>query len=155
MRKNYIVFAYGSNMNHRQMALRCPDARPVCVARLDGYRLTFAGHNARWGGGVATIVPARRGGVTGVVWRLSEQDLKRLDEFEGYPFVYDRAPVIVRSPRRADEIWCHTYVKNVAQETTPSEDYLRTIIEGYQTAGARVPAPLKKLYAQVTFGISS
>jgi len=149
----FIVFAYGSNMNRRQMALRCPSARPLGVARLPEHRLMFAGHNARWGGGVATVVPARRSSVLGVVWWLTKGDLDRLDTFEGYPFVYDRAPIIVRAGQR--EIWCHTYVKNAAdRQTAPSEEYLRTIFDGYHAAGARVPAQLKKLYAEVTYGAS-
>jgi gamma-glutamylcyclotransferase (GGCT)/AIG2-like uncharacterized protein YtfP len=147
----FIVFAYGSNMNRQQMAFRCPDARPLGVARLEGYRLTFAGFNARWGGGVATILPARRSTVLGRVWWISKTDLERLDGYEGYPFVYDRAPVVVKAGAR--EFWCHTYVKNAAEvQTTPSEDYLRTIIDGYQDARVRVPAPLKKLYMQVSYG---
>lgn len=148
MRRNYIVFAYGSNMNQRQMALRCPDATPICVARLDQHELTFAGLSPRWGGGIATVVPSKRANVTGILWRLSGKDLERLDEYEGYPFVYDRMPVSVHTTK-GTEVWCHTYVKNTIEfRAPPSEEYLRTIIDGYQSMKARVPKKIKKLYAE-------
>jgi gamma-glutamylcyclotransferase (GGCT)/AIG2-like uncharacterized protein YtfP len=153
MKKTYFVFAYGSNMNRQQMAFRCPSAKTVCVAQLDGHKLVFAGDSARWDGGVATVVPDRRSIVIGVVWKLTHSDLQRLDEFEGYPFVYDRAPVSVRATRRK-QLWCYTYLKNANErQTLPSEEYLRTILDGYAAAGAPVPARLSKLYAQVRSGL--
>jgi len=153
--KNALVFAYGSNMNFRQMFLRCPGARAVCVAKLREHRLTFAGRSTRWGGGVATIKPARRSSVVGVVWSVSRSNLDRLDGFEGYPFVYDRVPV--RVDRGQDgELWCYAYVKNAAEVvTTPSREYLRTILDGYETAGAAVPASLRRLYEQVQHGAAA
>ncbi len=144
-----LVFAYGSNMNERQMATRCPGATAVGVAKLHDHQLLFAGRSARWGGGVATIKPARRSAVSGVVWRVSNQNLERLDEFEGYPYVYDRMPVLVDAAD-GESMWCFVYVKNADEERTrPSPEYLRTILDGYETAGAAVPVTLKRLYNQV------
>jgi gamma-glutamylcyclotransferase len=151
--KNALVFAYGSNMNARQMAARCPGAERVCVGRLPDHRIEFAGRSARWGGGgVANIRPARRSSVVGVVWLLSAANLERLDGFEGHPYVYDRTPVLVdRSSGKS--LWCYTYIKNDADEkTTPTPEYLRTILEGYKTAGAAVPGALKRLYSLVSHG---
>lgn len=153
--KSALVFAYGSNMNARQMSLRCPGARAVCVAKLRDHRLTFAGRSTRWGGGVATIKPARRSSVIGVVWSVSRANLDRLDGFEGYPFVYDRVPVQVDSTE-AEAIWCYAYVKNAAEiSTAPSREYLRTILDGYEGVGAAVPASLRRLYQQVQHGIAA
>jgi len=36
-----LYFAYGSNINLEQMAVRCPAATPVCPVALDNYRLAF------------------------------------------------------------------------------------------------------------------
>lgn len=150
-----LVFAYGSNMNARQMAIRCPGSRSVCVAKLPDHRLLFAGNSSRWGGGVATIEPARRSSVVGVVWLVSPDNLERLDAFEGYPFVYDRTPVLVDRDE-GNSLWCHAYVKNAAEvKTPPSPEYLRTILDGYETAGAPVPANLMRLYKQVRLGIAA
>ena len=41
MRKLYI--AYGSNMDEKQMAGRCPTARLFGTSELEGYRLLFKG----------------------------------------------------------------------------------------------------------------
>ena len=49
-------FAYGSNLDAAQMRARCPSAKLLGAAILDGYRLGFAGQSAAWGGGVATVV---------------------------------------------------------------------------------------------------
>lgn len=154
--KNTLIFAYGSNMNDRQMSFRCPGAQRVCVAKLSDHRLVFAGRSPRWGGGgVASVEAARRASVVGVIWWLSPEDLERLDVFEGYPYVYDRVPVIV-DRASGKSIWCFTYVKNDAEERIPpSPEYLRTILDGYKTAGASVPAHLRRLYNQVSHGIAA
>ena len=41
MKKYYL--AYGSNLNIRQMALRCPTAKPVGTAVIKDYELLFKG----------------------------------------------------------------------------------------------------------------
>ena len=79
----HLYFAYGSNLDGAQMRRRCPSARLVGAAILDGYRLGFAGRSASWGGGVATVVRDREGRVPGLVWVVSADDLDRLDRFEG------------------------------------------------------------------------
>lgn len=42
-----LYFAYGSNINLQQMAVRCPDAQVVEPAVLENYELLFRG-NAPW-----------------------------------------------------------------------------------------------------------
>ena len=39
-----LYFAYGSNINLEQMAVRCPAAQVVGPAVLDGYELLFRGN---------------------------------------------------------------------------------------------------------------
>ena len=58
--KRILYIAYGSNMNIRQMAWRCPMAEVVGTARLKGYRLLFRGYKR---GAVATVEPFARGRV--------------------------------------------------------------------------------------------
>ena len=50
-----LYFAYGSNINLEQMAVRCPAAQVVGPAVLVGLVLLFRG--LRRGTGVASIVP--------------------------------------------------------------------------------------------------
>lgn len=72
-----LYFAYGSNLSPAQMQRRCPGARAVGVARLDGWRF----HITVRGG--ANVV-RRRGATTyGVVWRLTPRHIAELDRWEG------------------------------------------------------------------------
>lgn len=75
MRRLY--FAYGSNMAVRQMARRCPPARALGPARLDGWRFII---NRR---GTASIVPDASGAVHGVLWSCTADCIATLDHFEG------------------------------------------------------------------------
>jgi hypothetical protein len=71
-----LYFAYGSNMNSAAMAGRCPDARAVGPARLDGYRF-FIGLEG-WG----SVRPSAGNRVHGVLWRLSPRDIAALHAYE-------------------------------------------------------------------------
>lgn len=70
-------FAYGSNMNSRQMAERCPTARLHQVATLEHHSPLL---NIR---GVLTLRPSAGRNAHGVLWHLDTVDLERLDRFEG------------------------------------------------------------------------
>lgn len=126
----HLYFAYGSNLDGAQMRRRCPSARLVGAAILDGYRLGFAGQSAAWGGGVATVVRDREGRVPGLVWALAAEDLDRLDRFEGHPVAYARRRLLVEldhgARRRA-----HVYVKDAAEATLPTEAYFGALWRAY------------------------
>src|SRR5690348_5363822 len=83
-----LYFAYGSNLNRDAMARRCPDSKPVAPAVLDGWRLTFQG--------VADIERQPGARTVGAVWKISAQDLRHLDRYEGYPRLYGRELVPVQ-----------------------------------------------------------
>ncbi len=59
------------------MAVRCPDAEIVGVATLSGHQFRINTH------GVATVVPAKRSVVHGVLWKISLADEASLDRYEG------------------------------------------------------------------------
>ena len=71
-------FAYGSNLNKKQMLERCPDSKLLLVATLSNYKLVFVGWSRRWRGGVASIKPFRGEKVLGAVYELSDRDLTRV-----------------------------------------------------------------------------
>src|SRR3972149_3417519 len=83
-------FAYGSNMERHHMKRRCRSAKFVAAVTLRDYELNFTGTSSMWGGGVADLSPAKGKVVEGVLWDISEADLKELDEYEGYHKVYVR-----------------------------------------------------------------
>ena len=77
-RKYYI--AYGSNMAVDQMEVRCPEAKVVGTAILNGWQLRFKRY--------ATIEPNPNANTPVLVWEISERDEKRLDRYEGFPSLY-------------------------------------------------------------------
>ena len=90
-----LYFAYGSNINLEQMAVRCPAAQVVGPAVLDGYELLFRGN--RRGTGVATIEPLPGSQVHGLLWKLTPECERSLDVYEGYPRLYEKENITVRT----------------------------------------------------------
>jgi gamma-glutamylcyclotransferase (GGCT)/AIG2-like uncharacterized protein YtfP len=129
-----VVFAYGSNLDLRQMAARCPRARSVGRAFVQGYRLGFAGWSHRWGGAVATLVRARGHRVPGALYEVDRHDLAALDRFEGCPGVYERRRVFVTTSRGGRR-WAEAYVLRGGPMGRPSFDYLVALHIGYLTHG--------------------
>lgn len=82
-----LYFAYGSNMNLRQMAWRCPGARALGPARLPGWRLTERTF--------ADIDRDPASEVWGVLWDITPDHLRTLDRYEGCPRLYRRGRVTV------------------------------------------------------------
>lgn len=91
MRKLYI--AYGSNMDEKQMAGRCPTARLLGTSELEGYRLLFKGSKT---GAYATIETQKGGRVPVLIWEIGEQDERKLDRYEGYPVFYHKKEIEVQ-----------------------------------------------------------
>jgi gamma-glutamylcyclotransferase (GGCT)/AIG2-like uncharacterized protein YtfP len=118
-----LYFAYGSNLNLRDMRGRCHDARADVPARLPDWRLTFRG--------VADIEPARGSVVHGALWWVSARDVRCLDAYEGAPTHYRQRIVRVKTdpgPREA-----MTYVMaSDAYRGLPSAWYLGRVEEGFR-----------------------
>lgn len=72
-------FAYGSNLNHKQVVEQCPESKPMFTAILPNYTLIFAGWPRQWRGGVATIKFERGAKVLGGVYEVTDRDLRRVD----------------------------------------------------------------------------
>jgi gamma-glutamylcyclotransferase (GGCT)/AIG2-like uncharacterized protein YtfP len=79
-----LYFAYGSNLDKDQMARRCQSAAFLNVASLKGYRLAFTRHSNSWDCAVASVLEDENSEVWGVIYEISEEDCKKLDEFEDY-----------------------------------------------------------------------
>jgi len=120
-------FAYGSNLNKKQMMERCPDSKPVFTATLPNYKLVFTGWSRQWRGGVASIKSFRGDRVRGAIYEVSEQCLRQLDRFESG---YNRFKVTVLG-EDSEPIEAITYIKaGQLEETPPSKEYLAVIQQG-------------------------
>ena len=75
-------FAYGSNMNHKHMKMRCPKSEYVGKFTLQGYELVFRG--------VADVQPCVGKSVPGGLFKITPECETALDFYEGYPNLYTK-----------------------------------------------------------------
>ena len=123
-------FAYGSNLNRKQMMGRCPDSKPKFIATLHHYQLVFVGWSRQWRGGVASIRRFRDEKVLGAIYEVSEECLRRLDRYEGSD--YHRLNVKVND-EDGEPIEAIAYINDrQAEEMKPSPEYLSVIQQGYK-----------------------
>lgn len=132
---NNVYLAYGSNLNLRQMAQRCPTAKVLGGAKLNGYRLLFRGGR---GSAVATVEKEKGGSVPVLLWDIQPQDEAALDRYEGYPWLYCKETVKVRF--KGKWIEAMIYIMNEGRPLgAPGRYYYEVIREGYMDAGFDIP----------------
>lgn len=120
-------FAYGSNLDLKQMAQRCPQSNLIGKASLQGYKIAFTKYSSGWDSGVADIIRAEDSEVWGLLYEVTEDDLKRLDGYEGHPDYYLRIVVSVVN-EKGDSVEVYTYkVVDKVDLVPPSEEYLGII----------------------------
>ena len=131
MSKTRLYIAYGSNLNLPQMAFRCPTAEVVGAGEVKGYEMLFRGGRR---GAVATIEPLEGSSVPVLLWKIRSQDELALDRYEGYPNFYRKEMMEVEV--NGKPVGAMVYIMNDGREFgAPSDFYLHTIAEGYETAG--------------------
>lgn len=121
--KKYI--AYGSNLNLKQMGMRCPTAKVIGIAMLKDYQLTFRS--------VATIEQKQGSVVPVAIWDIDEQSEKALDRYEGYPSLYRKEYLDVEVNGKNEK--CMVYIMNKGQPAYPYRQYYETILQGYFDVG--------------------
>lgn len=119
--------AYGSNLNKRHMKRRCPDAIAVGAVTVKGYELVFRG--------VANIEPKEGASVQCGVWKISAEDEKHLDVYEGYPRLYVKQDFRVEVNGKAVTAMAYVMPDGIQPRMAPYTDYLLTIMEGYEDFG--------------------
>lgn len=129
-----LFFAYGSNMNAKQMAMRCSHPVRVSAAFLADYRLGFYGHSAEWDSGMETAVKERGSRLWGVVYALSDLDWEQLDLWQdarfdgtGRCFHYPVEVCDLRGSRYEARMY---KLDVVSAMSLPSEGYMEHILDG-------------------------
>lgn len=135
MPKYYL--AYGSNLNVRQMARRCPTAKPVGTAVIRDYKLLFKGSKT---GAYLTIEKKKGGTVPVAVWEVTDNDEKRLDAYEGCPTFYYKTemelPVKFLKDGKTKTITGFVYIMHEDRQLEiPSRQYVHTCADGYMDFG--------------------
>jgi len=121
--------AYGSNLNHRQMLTRCPNAEFVGTGQILDTRLVFRG--------VADIEIASGSTVSVGLWWVSNECLRALDRYEGYPSLYDRTILEIENTNGTSvEAW--VYFMDANHYCLPNESYYNSIEQGYKDCGLNV-----------------
>ncbi len=125
-------FAYASNLSKKQMAERCPNAKPKIVATLPNFKITFEGYSRKWRGAVVNISGSKGDKVIGAVYEITESGLRKLDSYEAG---YRHLPVRVFTDSR-EVIEAVTYIKAAQEEEgIPSAEYRAVIQQGYRDWG--------------------
>ena len=121
-----LYFAYGMNTNPEQMTLRCPGAKSLGHARLINHAFRFAQH--------ADVEPCDGSYVDGVLWDITDDNLKALDQLEGYPYYYDRVVSSVIQGARTFHVLVYR-MQPGRRDYEPTRGYYNLIHEGYRAHG--------------------
>lgn len=137
MKKKKYYLAYGSNLNVRQMAWRCPFAEVAGIATLYDWRLLFKGSKS---GSYLTIEPCPGAETPVGIWRITEADEQSLDRYEGFPNFYYKKTLHVTMDNilTGDQknIKALAYIMHEDRPLgIPSESYMHTCGAGYYDFG--------------------
>ena len=123
LKHDNLYVAYGSNLNHRGMKLRCPDAVFLGTTMVREHRLVFRG--------VADIVKAKDMRCPVGVWEITPKCEASLDRYEGVGAgLYRKELVQFDDGKRA-----LVYAMNDCGIHVPSALYFETIEQGYRHCG--------------------
>ncbi len=119
--------AYGSNMVIEQMKRRCPDAKIIKTEKLYGYELVFK--KTREGVYLDLIKSKDNSSyVPTILWEISENDEKNMDEYEDVPLSYLKKEIDCSVGKALiyimDEKW--------TVEAIPEDKYFLPILETYK-----------------------
>ena len=130
MSKFYV--AYGSNLDMKQMALRCPGAKPVGSGFLKDYELIYRGSRT---GSYASVRYHEKKYVPVGVWKVTKTHEKSLDRYEGYPVFYQKYVVPVDMADGSTLNAMIYIMRTDAVPGKPSDAYVDTIYRGYGDFG--------------------
>jgi len=126
-----LYFAYGSNMPIARMTERIPNARPVKVARLRGFKMVFNKVSID-GSAKANLVPSDGVFTWGVLYQLHPDDFQVLDRYEGG---YDRIEIAVET-QDGQTVTAWTYISdNITDDMRAYGWYKELLVKGAEEHG--------------------
>ncbi|MBX2994860.1 MAG: gamma-glutamylcyclotransferase [Bdellovibrionaceae bacterium] len=135
-----LYFAYGSNLSPKKQVKEFgKEFVFVCVARLENAKICFPQYSRKNDCDVASFVCSSNSSVWGCVFKLTQDQMSKLDRQEGWKDnrpsdknSYEKKQVRVLSSS-GEELKAYPYQGNKAKPDEykgPSEEYLTYILEG-------------------------
>lgn len=132
--KYYI--AYGSNLNLKEMAKRCPKAKIKGKSKINNYELLYKGKK---GAAYLTIEEKKNSCVPVGVWEISDEDENALDIYEEYPDLYYKKTLnldVILNDGRHENLSCFVYIMHEENPIAePSDEYIESCRKGYEDFG--------------------
>ena len=126
-------FAFGSNMNRERMKERKVEFTEMQKGSIKNWKLVFNKiKDKNKGIGYANIVPKTGSIVEGIIYKVSEDSMQKLDKFEGVPDHYQRKNMFVENDYK-ESINCIVYIANPSKVNDclkPEKEYLGHLFEG-------------------------
>ena len=121
--------AYGSNLNLEHMKDRCPSAKMIGSLLLQNFRLVYKGSKDLFA--YLTIEKCDKKVVPIGLFELSDDDIYSLDRYEGYPTLYSKEYIQVKTNETIYN--CLIYIMNDDFDYhIPSNDYIQICKQGYK-----------------------
>lgn len=131
MFKKYYL-AYGSNLNLKQMTMRCPNAKPIGTINLKDHRLVYKGGEN--GYSYLTIEKCDGYNVPLGIYEVSFLDIISLDKYEGYPTFYSKYYIDIQIGDKLKKALI--YIMNEQFDYhIPSREYINICMKGYEDFG--------------------
>lgn len=127
--------AYAGNLDPAQMILRTPHSPCSGTGWLNGWRLTFGGHEPAAEGPTAMIVQDDSSAVYVALYDLTEHDEAQLDEWEQSDLT-SRDKIRCRIDTLNGQVLAWTYVIDAYEDALPSATYLGFLLDAAEAAGA-------------------
>ena len=128
-----LYFAYGSNLNHKQLKSRCPGSKYIKNYYLKGYKLCFSWNKYRRDRTGAANIEKQNdptkymlNTVPGAIYSIKEKHKDDLRRREGYPLVY------IEDYFTLDKKKVFFYIMKNCAPKRPSLEYAKKIKQGYK-----------------------
>jgi hypothetical protein len=140
-----LYFAYGSNMDSEQMKKRCPNYKYIGKGFLSDHTIAFTRYSITRNSSVADVIQKTGELVWGILYRLTEEDITRMDRHEGHPNIYARKTVTIDKvsndhfaynnailpSNEYEKVSAEIYeVVNKEEQPNPSLEYLKHLLDG-------------------------
>lgn len=125
----HFLFSYGSNSSI-QVKERVNSETNIYYypGYIKNYVRVFGGISKRWNGGIASIVPSENSNVYGIVMKLTNIQLSKLDSYEG-GYTREKINIIIQSIMGKEQVVeGFVYIKNECNFShLPSQAYMEAI----------------------------